>query len=185
MKILVENYKYILGLAIFLGFILSTIIFYNEYKLKKQESFTYYEDKAIFEGFLQQDIKKALNYLKQVPQNSLAYKRIKFLLAKYSSKDSIKNFFNDTSYLGLCVKDTYTGYLIDNKNYTQALSLSASASLEDFIFPDMNLYGFESALFVDKKLASDFYNQISNNFAFTLYHAIASILALEYNLTIR
>jgi len=184
LKVLLENYKYILGIAIFLGFIFSAIIFYNEYKIKKQESYTYYEDKAIFDGFLKQDIKKALNYLKQVPKNSFAYKRVKFLLAKYTSKEDIKNFLNDTSYLGLCAKDIYAGYLIDKKIYPQALSLAASTSLEDFIFPDMTLYGFESALFVDKKLAFDFYNQISNNFPLTLYHAIASILALEYNLTL-
>jgi len=185
LKVLLDNYKYILGVAIFLGLIFSSIIFYNEYKLKKQESYTYYEDKAIFDGFLKQDIKKAFNYLNQVPKNSFAYKRVKFLLAKYTSKENIGNFLNETSYLGLCAKDIYTGYLIDQKNYSQALSLAASTSLEDFIFPDMTLYGFESALFVDKKLALDFYNQISNNFAFTMYHAIASILALEYNLTLK
>ena len=182
---MLDNYKYILGVAIFLGLIFSSIIFYNEYKLKKQESYTYYEDKAIFDGFLKQDIKKAFNYLNQVPKNSFAYKRVKFLLAKYTSKENIGNFLNETSYLGLCAKDIYTGYLIDQKNYSQALSLAASTSLEDFIFPDMTLYGFESALFVDKKLALDFYNQISNNFGFTMYHAIASILALEYNLTLK
>jgi len=185
LKILLENYKHILGIAVFLGFIFSAIVFYNEYKFKKQESYTYYEDKGIFEGFFKQDIKKALNYLKQVPKNSFAYKRAKFLLSKYTSKEDIKNFLNDPSYLGLCAKDTYTGHLIDNKNYTKALSLATSISLENFIFPDMTLYGFESAIFVDKNLAFDFYNQISNNFPFTLYHAIASILALEYNLTLK
>ncbi len=185
MEKLLENYKYILGIAILLGIVFSSIVFYNEYKIKKQESYTYYEDKAIFDGFLKKDIKKAVNYLKQVPQNSFAYKRAKFLLTKYTSKENLKSFLKDSSYLGLCAKDIYTGYLIDNKNYHKAFSFASSTSFGDFIFPDMTLYGFESALFVDKKLALDFYNQIANNFKLTLYQAIASILALEYNLTLK
>jgi len=181
---ILENYKWILGVAIIIGLALASIVFINDYKLKKQEKSVYYEDKAIFEGFYNNNITLALNYLKKVPKDSYAYKRAKFLEYKYTDKEKLKNFLNEQNFLALNSKDIYTGYLIDKKEYKKALDLASSVSLNDYIFPDTTLYGFESALFVDKNMAKDFYAQIQSNFPNTLYQAIAFILALENNLTL-
>jgi len=181
---ILENYKWILGVAIIIGLALASIVFINDYKLKKQEKSVYYEDKSIFEGFYNNNITLALNYLKKVPKDSYAYKRAKFLEYKYTNKEKLKNFLNEQNFLALNSKDIYTGYLIDKKKYKKALDLASSVSLNDYIFPDTTLYGFESSLFVDKSMAKDFYAQIQSNFPNTLYQAIAFILALENNLTL-